>query len=86
MFRCIANYSLKSGALALASILSLSAVGCASWFPTNPPPKGGIADTDETLKQPMRPADGPAQEKLPWYDLRNVLDPRSRDIERHLGV
>jgi hypothetical protein len=71
----------------LFAALSLSALGgCASWFPVEAAPKGGIAETDETLKAPMRPGAGKQQEKLPWYDMRNILDPRSRDIERHLGA
>ena len=73
--------------LCLLATLSLFAVsGCASWFPVQEAPKGGIAETDETLKQPMRPGTGQQQEKLPWYDMRNILDPRSREIERHLGA
>ena len=73
--------------LCLSAAISLSALaGCASWFPVQEAPKGGIAETDETLKQPMRPGAGQQEEKLPWYDMRNILDPRSRDIERHLGA
>ena len=73
--------------LCLAAAFSLSAfAGCAAWFPLQETPKGGIAETDKTLSTPMRPAAGPPEEKLPWYDMRNILDPRSRDIERHLGA
>jgi hypothetical protein len=76
-----------SRSLCLLAALSLAAVtGCASWFPAQEAPKGGIAETDETLKQPMRPGAGQQEEKLPWYDMRNILDPRSREIERHLGA
>jgi hypothetical protein len=73
--------------LCLWAALLLSAVtGCAAWFPVQEAPKGGIAESDETFSKPMRPAPGPEEEKLPWYDMRNILDPRSRDIERHLGA
>lgn len=73
--------------LCLSAALTLSALaGCASWFPVQETTKGGIAETDETLKTPMRPGASQQEEKLPWYDMRNILDPRSREIERHLGA
>jgi hypothetical protein len=67
-------------------LLLSTVAGCAAWFPVQETPKGGIAETDETFNKPMRPAPAPQKEKLPWYDMRNILDPRARDIERHLGV
>jgi hypothetical protein len=70
----------------LAALFVTWLAGCTAWFPVQEPATGGIADTDETLRTPMRPAAAPADEKLPWYDFRNFLDPRSRDIERHLGA
>jgi hypothetical protein len=70
---------------ASACLLAVLA-GCATWYPPQEPVKGGIADTDETLKTPLRAAPAAADEKLPWWDMRNILDPRSRDIERNLGV
>ena len=72
----------SSGVLCLVAVLT----GCATWYPPQEPVKGGIADTDETLKTPMRAAPATADDKLPWWDMRNILDPRSRDIERNLGV
>jgi hypothetical protein len=69
-----------------AACLLFAVSGCATWFPTQPAVKSGIAETDETLKTPLRPATSGADDKLPWWDMRNILDPRSRDIERHLGV
>lgn len=82
MSRAAFRYSRFAGAALLVAATS----GCASWLPANQPVKGGIAETDATLSTPMRPAGTPENEKLPWYDFRNILDPRSRDIERHLGV
>ena len=79
--------ALGNAVYCLAGACLLAVVtGCAAWYPSQQPVKGGIADTDETLKTPMRAAPGAADEKLPWWDMRNILDPRSRDIERHLGV
>jgi hypothetical protein len=73
--------------LCFSAALSLSALaGCASSLPVQEAPKGGIAETDETLSTPMRPGTSQQDEKLPWYDMRNILDPRSREIERHLGA
>jgi hypothetical protein len=77
---------LKRSLCLWAALLLSTAGGCAAWFPVQEAPKGGIAETDETLKTPMRPAATQQPEKLPWYDMRNILDPRSRDIERHLGA
>jgi len=70
----------------LAALLVTALAGCAAWFPAQQPVNGGIAETDKTLSTPMRPGAAPAEEKLPWYDFRNILDQRSRDIERHLGA
>jgi hypothetical protein len=83
MSRSITHGGLKAG---LAALLLSTVAGCAAWFPVQETPKGGIAETDETFNKPMRPAPAPQKEKLPWYDMRNILDPRARDIERHLGV
>jgi hypothetical protein len=58
--------------------------GCASWQPSGEPAKPGIEATDETFNLPVRPE--VKEERLPWYDMRNILDPRSRDIERRLGA
>jgi hypothetical protein len=83
MSRFIVGRGLKTG---LAALLLSSVAGCAAWFPVQETPKAGIAETDETFNKPLRPAAAPPEEKLPWYDMRNILDPRSRDIERHLGA
>lgn len=86
MARITLAAAIKSGGLLLATLVVTATAGCAASFPVAAPPKGGIADTDETLNKPMRPPASPQQERLPWYDMRNILDPRSRDIERHLGA
>jgi hypothetical protein len=52
--------------------------GCNA-MPEAPP---SIADTDSTLQTPMRP---PSETKRTWWDFENILDSRSRKIERNLG-
>jgi hypothetical protein len=77
--------------LGLALYLAVAISGCAL-FPIPPPPKtnGGIAESDPALAKPMRPGanknavDDPAS--FPWYDVRRYMDPRSQEVERHLGV
>jgi hypothetical protein len=66
------------------AVFGLLLAGCATWLPTPPSAAPGIEETDETFKAPVRPEQ--KDEQLPWYDLRNILDPRSRDIERRLGA
>lgn len=85
MFRSIRPAALQASLFAGGALALSTVAGCASWLPVQERPRAGIADTDETLNKPMRPA-SPQEERLPWYDMRNILDPRSRDIERHLGV
>ena len=66
------------------ALILAGSTGCASWAPSGQPTKPGIEETDETFKAPVRPEN--KEEQLPWYDMRNILDPRSRDIERRLGA
>jgi len=70
--------------LAIFGLILAGSTGCATWLPSPPPAKPGIEETDETFKAPVRPQQ--KDEQLPWYDMRNILDPRSREIERRLGA
>ncbi len=55
--------------------------GCSLW-PGKVQPPASIAETDQTLSAPMRP---PSEQKYQWWEFQSLLDPRSRDIEKHLG-
>ena len=75
------------GVLALSGLILVATLGCAAWYPPPASPKPGLAETDDTLSKPLRPGQAAEDDaELPWYDMRNVLDPRSRAIEKHLGV
>lgn len=82
MFQPMSQATIRNARTVLLAGLLATASGCAVWSPPAPP-QSSIADTDETFSRPMRAA--PPEEKLPWYDMRNILDPRSREIERRLG-
>ena len=74
----------RNAVLGVLGLVFIASAGCASWTPTTEPTKPGIEATDETFSKPVRPE--LQDEKLPWYDMRNILDPRSREIERRLGA
>jgi len=69
-----------TGATIVGLLLTCACLGCASLAPS--PPAPSIAETDTTLSAPMRPSSGKQYE---WWEFGNILDPRSRDIEKHLG-
>jgi hypothetical protein len=69
--------------------ICLLGAGCSTWKPwgtavtAEPERRPDLAESDETLRQPLRPK---SEQKRSKWDLSNFLDPRTQSIESNLGI
>jgi hypothetical protein len=81
VWHCAAGKRRYASVACLALVVAAS--GCSLFTPkAASEPAPSIAETDQTLSTPMRP---PSNQRYAWWEFHNILDPRSQEIEKHLG-